>query len=177
MAMTLIATNPDSTDVASMSFTSGIDNTYKLFIFKFTNLNPATDAANFMFQSSTDGGSNYNVATTSSFLKASHTEAGTNSFAYDTGSDAAQSTSFIKLVDSMGNDADSSCSGEFHLFNPSSSTYATNFYSRISMHMDTSGSGDHFCAGYINTTSAVDAIQFKMNSGNFDGTIKMYGVG
>ena len=30
---------------------------------------------------------------------------------------------------------------------------------------------------YLNTTSAVDAVQFKMNTGNIDaGTIKMYGV-
>jgi hypothetical protein len=32
-------------------------------------------------------------------------------------------------------------------------------------------------AGYGNTTSAVNAIQFKMSSGNIDdGTIKMYGI-
>ena len=32
-------------------------------------------------------------------------------------------------------------------------------------------------AGYNNTTSAVDAVQFKMSSGNIDaGTIKMYGI-
>jgi len=34
-----------------------------------------------------------------------------------------------------------------------------------------------YFGGYINTTSAVDAVQFKMGSGNMDGTIKMYGVG
>jgi len=32
-------------------------------------------------------------------------------------------------------------------------------------------------AGYANTTSAVDAIIFQANTGNIDGTIKMYGVG
>ena len=32
-------------------------------------------------------------------------------------------------------------------------------------------------AGYGNTTSAVDAIQFKMNTGNIDaGTISLYGI-
>ena len=36
---------------------------------------------------------------------------------------------------------------------------------------------DDFMAGYANTTSAVDAVQFKFSSGNIDaGTIKMYGV-
>ena len=34
-----------------------------------------------------------------------------------------------------------------------------------------------FCAGYGNTTSAINAIDFKMTSGNIDsGTIDMYGV-
>ena len=36
---------------------------------------------------------------------------------------------------------------------------------------------DTYCAGYFNTTSAIDAIQFKMHSGNMDaGTIKLYGL-
>ena len=39
------------------------------------------------------------------------------------------------------------------------------------------GEYETFVAGYMNTTSAVDAIQFKMSSGNIDaGTIKLYGV-
>ena len=34
-----------------------------------------------------------------------------------------------------------------------------------------------FSAGYGNTTSAVDAIQFKMDSGNMDsGKIKLFGI-
>jgi hypothetical protein len=34
-----------------------------------------------------------------------------------------------------------------------------------------------YMAGYFNTTSAVDAVQFKMASGNIDdGIIKLYGV-
>ena len=36
---------------------------------------------------------------------------------------------------------------------------------------------NYFTAGYFNTTSDIDAIQFKMASGNIDaGTIKMYGI-
>ena len=35
---------------------------------------------------------------------------------------------------------------------------------------------DRYAAGYMNTTSAIDEIQFKMSSGNFDGKIKMYGI-
>jgi hypothetical protein len=51
------------------------------------------------------------------------------------------------------------------------------FYSRASV-MDGSGTttlNDWYSAGYINTALAIDDIQFKMSSGNFDGKIKMYG--
>ena len=35
---------------------------------------------------------------------------------------------------------------------------------------------DIYAAGYFNVTAAIDDIQFKMSSGNFDGKIKMWGV-
>ena len=74
MAMTLIATNSDSTDVASVAFTSGIDSTYKLYIFKLININVATNGVEFQFNVSTDGGSNYNLSKTSTYFQAYHPE-------------------------------------------------------------------------------------------------------
>ena len=36
---------------------------------------------------------------------------------------------------------------------------------------------DSYCSGYFNTTSAIDEIQFKFNSGNIDaGDICLYGI-
>ena len=35
---------------------------------------------------------------------------------------------------------------------------------------------DEYILGYINTTAAIDEISFKMDSGNMDGEIKMYGL-
>ena len=36
---------------------------------------------------------------------------------------------------------------------------------------------NQFTAGYCNTTSAIDAVQFKMSSGNIDaGDICLYGI-
>ena len=35
---------------------------------------------------------------------------------------------------------------------------------------------NYFASGYINVTAAITEIQFKMTSGNLDGTIKMYGI-
>ena len=39
-----------ASDSASITFSSGIDSTYGEYIFKFYNINPATDKAEFTFQ-------------------------------------------------------------------------------------------------------------------------------
>jgi len=177
MAMTLITTNTSS-GAASSSFTSSIDSTYKLYIFKFYDVNPATDTVKFSFQGSTDGGSNYNVTMTTTFFQAYHDEADSDtSLGYSTGYDQAQGTSFQTMGDTIGNGADESCAGELSLFNPSNTTYVTHDYSKTNNYLNINYCGNAFVAGYFNTTSAIDAMQFKMSSGNFDGTIKMYGVG
>ena len=162
---------------ASISFTSGIDSTYKEYIFKFYNINPATDGATFQFQVNATDGADYNDSNiTSTGFYAHHTEADASSLAYEHDLDLAQSTSFQPLVLSMGNGADESYAGEMHLFNPSSTTYVKNFISTGNVYAMTDYTQNTFVTGYINDTTAVDDIQFKMSSGNFDGTIKMYGV-
>ena len=43
--------------------------------------------------------------------------------------------------------------------------------------MNDNRSNNRRANGYFNTTSAINAIQFKMSSGNIDsGVIKLYGV-
>ena len=162
---------------SALSFTSGITSTYGEYIFKFYNINPATDDANFQFQTSTDGGSNYNLTVTSTFFFAYQTENNSGAaLTYQTGEDNAQQTSFQTISHDIGNGADESAAGELHLFNPSSTTYVKHWYSR-SINMQSSNiAQDEYFAGYFNTTSDIDAVQFKMDSGNFDGTIKLWGV-
>jgi hypothetical protein len=65
--ITLISSQTASAS-ASLSFTTGIDSTYRTYLFKFINMHPATDA-NFSFNLSTDGGSSYNVTKTTQILK------------------------------------------------------------------------------------------------------------
>jgi hypothetical protein len=63
------------------------------------------------------------------------------------------------------------------LFNPSSTTYVKHFISRISKYHAQNQMNDVYIAGYGNTTSAVNAVQFKFSSGNIsDGIFKLYGV-
>jgi hypothetical protein len=162
---------------ASISFTTGLDSTYKAYKFVFINVHARTDTANFQFNMSTDGGSNYNVTKTTTFFRAYHDEADTTAvLGYETGSDLAQSTSFQNLNDSSGSDADQSDSGSLILFNPSSTTYVKHFISTLQQYQSSNFSIQNYVAGYGNTTSAVNAIQFKYSTGNFDGTIALYGI-
>ena len=176
MAMTLITTNTSS-GPASSSFTSSIDSTYKLYIFKFYDVNPATDEANFTFNMSIDGGSNYNVTKTTSSFRAEHLENDTSDLDYQAGSDLAQGAGFQLLGSALGNAADESAAGELFLFNPSGTVSVKHFYATTSFNRYNDGEHNFFAAGYGNTTDNIDAIQFKMSSGNMDAVIKMYGVG
>jgi len=177
MAMTLITTNTESGDATS-SFTSSIDSTYKLYIFKFYDVNPATNSVQFSFQGNASSQSGYNETMTTTFFRSYHAEddSGT-SLGYETGYDQAQGTSFQTIVGQQGNGGDESCAGTLWLFNPSNTTYVKHFYARTQEYFEGTHSMDNFTSGYFNTTSAIDAIQFKMSSGNMDGVIKMYGVG
>jgi hypothetical protein len=172
----LISTQTASNS-ATISFTTGLDSTYDAYEFKFIDIHPRTDDVRFVFNGSTDGGTNYNTTKTTTVFRAYHNEADTaTALSYEAGNDLAQQTTFQHLIDSNGFDADQCCAGILQLFNPASTTYVKHFISN----MNTAHSADYtqewFMAGYMNTTSAVNAIQFKMDSGNFDGTIKLYGV-
>jgi hypothetical protein len=162
---------------ASISFTTGIDSTYKAYKFVFSNIHPRTDAVNFQFNMSTDSGSNYNVTKTSTHFVAYQTEADNGSgLVYLDTYDLAQSTSDQAFMNEIGNDADQSTSGSLLLFNPSSTTYVKHWISRFQRMYYLDASGDVNTAGYGNTTSAINAIIFRMSSGNMDGTIALYGI-
>ena len=179
-AMNIISTQTASSS-STISFTSGIDSSYDEYVFKFINIHGASDDQVFSFNVSIDGGSNYNVEKTTCNFRAYHREDGGGaSLDNQASNNLEQGTGFQHLFSYINTDADMSCAGTLHLFNPSSTNFVKNFLFRgISPYpsSDSDGMKDQLVAGYANTTSAVNAIQFKMLSGNTDaGTIKMYGV-
>ena len=108
-ALTLLSTQTASSS-ATIDFTSGIDSTYKEYLFLFNNMHPETDGTALTFQGSTNGGSSYGVTITSTWFSARHTEdGGTSSLSYNTGKDLAQSTNFQQIPFS-GNANDESTS-------------------------------------------------------------------
>ena len=174
--LNLITTNTISSGVSSSSFTSNIDSTYDTYLFKFINIHGAS-ATDFQINFSVDGGSNYNVTKTTTAISAYHGENdSTPDLYYITSHDLAQSTSAKKIMGTIYNDDDNSGSGYLYLFNPSSTTFVKHFISST-QRTDNATSNNFYTAGYGNTTSAINAVQFTMASGNIDsGVIKMYGL-
>jgi hypothetical protein len=176
-SMVLLETQTASSD-ATISFTSNIDSTYKEYIFKLYDIHPETDDEFLQFNLSVDSGSNYNVTKTDTVFRAYHTDDDTGTgVGYQASVDIAQSTAFANLCSGLGNGNEESLAGTLHLYNPSSTTFVKHYITHTISHHGGDLVLDEFSAGYGNTTSAVDAVQFKMSSGDIDaGVIKMYGV-
>ena len=176
-AMTLLETQTASSS-STISFTSGIDSTYDEYVFKFFNVHPSSDSNEFQVNFSIDGGSNYNVTKTSTCFEAYHKEDGTNgTLTYAGSDDLAQSTGFQPITRSIGNDNDQAASGTLILYAPSNTTFVKHFIATTNAYIYSDYTFNEFVAGYCNTTSAVNAVQFKMASNNIDsGVIKLYGI-
>jgi len=181
-ALTLIKTLTASAS-ATLSFVDGadsvvLDSTYPIYVFKFINCRPATDNTNFTFNLSADSGSNYNVTKTTTFYNAYHKEDDSDAgITYDGSRDLAQGTGFQPLSHGAGSDTDQNLGGTLYLFNPSSTTFVKHFIAHINLSEFRNYCNTGFTAGYGNTTSAIDAVQFKYASGNISaGSIKLYGI-
>jgi hypothetical protein len=168
---------------ATLSFVNGssdvvLDDTYKEYLFTFNNIHPETTIKSLMVNFSDDTSSHsYDLTKTTTEFYAYHTESGSGSaLSYITGSDLAQSTAAQEIIREIGNSNDDSGSGYMRLFNPSSTTFVKNFYARTNV-TQPSLTEDVHVSGYINTTAAVTAVQFSMNSGDIAaGDICLYGI-
>jgi hypothetical protein len=163
---------------SSVSITSGISSTYKEYIFVFNNLHLSNDNAQPQINFSIDGGSNYNVTKTSTNFSASHKEDGSYTLLGYNGSwDLAQATTPQPLTAGTGSDNDQSVSGFLHLFDPSNVTFVKHFIATINTSSSDDTAMNLYIAGYVNSTSAINAVQFTVSAGTLDsGTIDMYGV-
>ena len=176
-SLTHIATQTASSS-ASLSFTSGIDSTYKEYIFYFVNMHPVTDNVDFRFQANRVSGSGYNETITSTNFQAYHEENGSSAvLQYRADYDQAQGTAFQLLGNTCGNGNDESISGYLHIFNPSSTTFVKHYITRTNTYYYGDITIDLYSAGYFNVESALDEFQFKFSSGNIDsGQILLFGL-
>ena len=173
--LNLITTNTISSGVSSSAFTSNINSTYDTYLFKIINCHPAS-TAKFTVNFSIDSGSNYNVTKTATHIGVYHRENGAASgLAYEDGRDTIAATSYVNISDDNNTDNDHAVNGEMYLFNPSSTTFVKHFIART--RVEALYTTDGLVGGFLDTTSAIDAVDFKFASGNIDsGVIKMYGI-
>jgi hypothetical protein len=167
---------------STLSFVDGsngvvLDNTYPIYKFEFINCHPATNNVTFGFQANASGGSGYNETMTTTNFRAYNFESNSGGLDYIADNDQAQGTGFQIICGDVGNVSDENIVGEMFLFSPSSTTFVKHFMSRFVGNASSDYAIDMYTAGYFNTTSAIDEIQFKMSSGNIDsGKIKLYGI-
>ena len=168
---------------STISFVNGssdvvLDSSYPIYLFKLINIHPANDSTPFEFNGSIDGGSNYNVTKTSAGFGTYMNEDGQHaSLGYAAHLTESQGTADNRLMHNIGAENDEAGSGELFLFNPSSTTFIKHFiYRGIDTHKQPAIQ-DNFIAGYFNTTSAINAIIFRFETGNIgSGTLKLYGL-
>ena len=162
---------------STINFTSGIDSTYRKYLFTFKNIHPSDDGADFSV-GFRDGSTAYDATKTTTVFRAYHYENDSGAgLGYLTGHDLAQSTDFQNVADVSGNDNDNNLSGELKLFAPSDTTFVKHFMSRMNGTHGPDFSIDYFAAGYCNVTAAIDGVQFKFVSDEIqDGTISLYGI-
>ena len=170
---------------SNLAFVNGasdvvLDSTYKEYVFSFVDIHPSANQADFGFNLSIDGGSNYNVTKTSTFFLATQSEGASASFEYNAGFDSTQSTGEEKIAVDTGHDNDECNAGFLHLYDPASSVFVKHYMSRFHSYNGyavVAYADSHFVGGYRNTTSAVNAIRFQWDSGTIDlGSICLYGI-
>ena len=177
---TITASNASTTSFVDGSSSVVFDNTYPIYMIKLINIHNDTSDKYLQFNFSADTGSNYNVTKTTTAFDAYHKEDGTASaLQYEASVDLAQGTGAQRLTAGQDNAADTGHSGTILIFNPSSTTFVKHFMSDIST-TGYDGSNEYnyhmYIAGFCKATSAVDAVQFSINSGTHDGTFKLYGI-
>ena len=176
-AQVLISTTTVSTAVATIDFISGIDTTYKEYIFQFHGIKSASGDPHFRFQCNASGQIGFNEEITSTVFRAYHDESNsTATVDYSSSQDQVPADKVYQPIARNVNDgADEVAVGELHIFNPGSTTYTKNFYSVASN--NGSFEMETFAAGYIKVAAAITQVSFNMESGNIAaGTIKMYGI-
>lgn len=169
-------------DSSTVSFTSLSATHFDEHLFIFTNIHNDTDNRQLRFTCSTNGGSSYGIAVTSAFYTVAKNEDDSNGVLngiIDDFSLGNSTTSQAVIVDNA-NDSDSAASGILRLYNLGSSTFVKHFLSETNVSASGGGGDDaathNFGAGYVNTATAINAIQFDTNQGTFDGTIQLFGV-
>jgi hypothetical protein len=173
---TLTASN-SATLVDTTSFTA----TYSKYLIYFDSIRPATNQVYFSVRVSTDGGATYQAT---SYVSACSIEFGGSSSQANTNTTTEIALSNIAAAgnaSNIGSGAGYGLSGELLVFNPAGTTTRKRMMGVMTYQQgSTVNPGDDGRVrvfGFWDANTAINAIQFKMNSGNItSGTIQIYGI-
>ena len=180
-AMTLIKTITASSD-STISFVHGsssvvFDGTYKKYIIRLIQVHCSGD--NQILQMGfRDGSSSYDATKISTYFASQHKEDGSGgAVAYNADQDQTLSTGYLNISEALGADNDQCTNGTITIYDPANTTFVKHFIARMTYNHQNDREMDAHIAGFCLVSAAIDAIQFKMDSGNIDsGTFKLYGI-
>ena len=158
--------------VSSISFTSlGSYDTIWIIV---EDYDPDTASSDLEFQASTNGGSSYGIQVTTTNWR---------NVARDSGTSDAQTsrqnnldTNYVELIHDTGTDSTDGSGAEIWMFGLTSTTKNKNFFSQSMTVQDDDDYYGSYQNGVFNTTSAINALDFKPTSGTMNATISIYGL-
>jgi hypothetical protein len=155
-----------------------LDTTYDVYVWTFSHIHGSIINYSLQFNGSTDTGSNYNVSKTQFANRTWKCSGSSGAPTDDSGEALYQATTPAHMNNSLGIDADECCSGQMWLYNPGNTTFGKMYdCSTNNTHSGSTCLYKWIIGGEIETLSAVDAIQFSLNTGTMDaGVISMYGI-
>ncbi len=172
LAGVAVISTQDLSSAASADFTGFNASLYDAYLFVLQNVVPATDSANLLFRTSTDGGSTYDSGA-SDYRSASLGLTSLNAAANQNGN----GDDAITLALSVGSDTgEDGVSGELrmpgpHLAQTTRASWDLNLIGPTGVFVTLTGSGIR------DSQADVDAVRFLFSSGNIEtGTITMYGL-
>ena len=179
------AQNDNDAGSDTFDFTTGIDDTYDVYVFELSGMIPH-GTVQLSFQVDTGTNTNYNITNTSMVLSWYHGHDGAAG-AGGHGGPTDNDTGFIKFTPPQKGSGDpgdfqtrGAQGGYLYLFNPSSSTFEKHWMAKMS---GTGAAGAtqyvevYESAGYFQTTTAITRVRFKYSAGKIDsGRITMFGL-
>ena len=178
----LLATQTTTDDNTQyMVFNSLITSQYNEYVFGGYNCQPVTDNQTLYFQvnDSADVGGDYDVTlVTGTSYYIHQTEANNEPTLSGTGSGPTGAVGPPSVLGSVGGGASTHerSAWVLHVYGPASTVYKKMFLTADQAHYSGDATSSHVKTGYFDTTNSVADIRFWFASGNFRGTIKMWGV-
>lgn len=172
----LISTQTASSS-STIDFTTGIDSTYGVYIFKWVGIVPATDGAYGQVVFGTAGPS-WGITKITTTWSCGNSENDSNSGpAYQTDTDNTDNTNPAYLTREIGNYSGENANVELWLFKPWATDYNKQIWARSSIYQYSNYAEGDFLGGWLRTNSAITAVRFQLTTGNMaSGKIKMYGL-